>query len=90
VLDGDRVALRVIERDGNQEEDGQECDRNNRITQQFGLMSFCLTWLTHQGTFDGLAHIGMLDISSHWNVHRGPLLSYPLIDGSNAGEVVGS
>jgi hypothetical protein len=32
-------------------------------------MSFCFTWLRHQGTFDGLAHSGVLDTCSHWNVH---------------------
>jgi hypothetical protein len=73
-----RITLRVIERDGDQKENGQERDYHNRVTQQFAPMSFCFTWLRHQGTFDGLAHTGLLDTSSHWNVHWGPPSFVPL------------
>jgi hypothetical protein len=90
VLHRERIALRVIERDGDQEENSQESDCHNSVTQQFALMSFRSAWLSDQSTFDGFAHTGLLDTSSHWNVHWGPLLSYIVIDGSNAGEVVGS
>jgi hypothetical protein len=72
-----RVALRVVKRDGDQKKNSQKRTGHNRIAQHFALMSFCFTRLSHQGTFDGLAHIGVLDICSHWNVHRGPLLFLP-------------
>jgi hypothetical protein len=78
VLHGNRIAARVIERDGDQEENSEERDRHNRVAQYFALMSLCFTWLRHQGTFNGLSHIGVLDICSHWNLHRGPLLFVPL------------
>jgi hypothetical protein len=90
VLHGERVALRVIERNGDQQENSQEGNYHNSVPQQFALMSFRSARLSHQGTFNGLTQIRVIEICSHWNVHRGPFFRTTHIDGSNTGEVVGS
>lgn len=77
MLHSKRVALRVIERDGDQEQNRQDRDSHNRVAQHFALMSFCFTGLGHQGTLDGLSHVGVLNACGHW--HLGALLSCHLM-----------
>jgi hypothetical protein len=62
VLNGNRIALDVIKRDGNQEEHCQQRDDHHKVTDHRPLVSLSFGWLKDHGTLDGLAHVGMMSV----------------------------